>query len=215
MGRLERGDDGEGTCYVLDGRPVHPGASLELRLPGDQGAAATLRAVAERHVAADQHRRILEQAAADLAERWVRVRFETEGETPVLYLPLGGPWEAWRAPQGMREGQEVEVKCETCAGSGRRRPGEICERCRGKGEIKGIVLGDPNRPVACDEASGTSAECDGGRVAVDRVCSDCEGRGRRWTMIERPEVPTGILRGSTWNKDLSAMELRWPRGGHP
>ena len=210
MGHLKKSEDGGGTRFYLDDIAVHAGVGLELRLPGNADGAAAVRRLAARH--ADDDRHLLEQAAAELAERWVRVRFEWEGGAPVLYVPVGGPWEAWRPPPGTRIGDELEVSCETCAGSGRRHPGDRCERCRGKGEVRGVVIGDPDRAVPCNGAYDAALPaCDGGRVVFDRPCDDCDGRGKRWITVERPEAPTGILRGSPWDKDLSHLELRWPR----
>jgi hypothetical protein len=212
---LDRRTEPGGTRFYLDERPVHAGIGLEMRLPGDRTGAATLRQFTERYVPDGPHRKLLEEVAANLEERWVRVRFETEGDVPVLYVPSGGSWETWTPPTGTREGDEVEVKCEGCDGAGRRRAGERCERCRGTGEVSGVVIGDPARKVPCDGAhhgSNTIAECDGGRVTIDRGCDDCDGTGKRWRTIERPEAPQGILRGTSWNPDLADIELRWPRG---
>lgn len=70
MSRLMRGADAGGVRYFLDGRPVHAGTGLELRLP-----------------------------EATLGPVWATVRFETMPVTnssdllPVLYLYLGHTWE--------------------------------------------------------------------------------------------------------------------------
>lgn len=70
MSILVRGHDAGGLRWFLDGRPVHAGVGLDLRLPADA-----------------------------LGERWTPVRFETtvraghEGPVPVLVLYLGHAWE--------------------------------------------------------------------------------------------------------------------------
>jgi hypothetical protein len=70
MSHLIRGVDTGGVRYFLDGRPVHAGAGLELRLP-----------------------------EAALGPVWAAVRFETmpvagtSDLLPVLYLSLGHAWE--------------------------------------------------------------------------------------------------------------------------
>ena len=210
MGHLVKGHDAGGTRYFLDDCPVAAGTGLELRFPGDPGGAIAVRQIADRYVTDGPHRRLLEQAAEDLAERWVRVRFETEGDAAVLYVPFGGAWEAWRPPVGQREGDEVEVACASCEGSGRRTPGDRCERCGGKGEQHGLVIGKPDQTVSCDVAhhgDTATAECNGGRVAVERACSDCEGRGKHWMQVERPYGGQGVIRGG----DIALAELRWPR----
>ena len=101
-----------------------------------------------------------------------------------------------------------------CAGSGRRNPGDRCERCHGRGELQGIVLGEPDKAVPCDVAHhGTAsarAECEGGRVAEERACSDCEGRGKRWMQVERPYGGRGVVRGDRFDVNLCRAELRWP-----
>lgn len=216
MGHLVKGRDAGGTRYFLDDRPVAAGTGLELRLPGDPGGAIAVRQIADRYVTDGPHRRLLEQAADDLAERWIRVRFETEGDNAVLYVPFGGAWEAWRPPAGQREGDEVEIACASCAGTGRRFPGDPCERCDGKGELRGLVIGEPDQAVPCDHAhhgrrigavlEDTEIECVNGRVTVERACSDCDGRGKRWKIVERPYGGQGVVRGS----ELHLAELRWP-----
>ena len=86
----------------IPGVRAHSG--LELRLPGDPGGASAVRQIAERYVTDGPHRHPLERAAEDLAERWVRMRFETEGENALVYVPFGGAWETWSPPAGRREG---------------------------------------------------------------------------------------------------------------
>ena len=49
---------------------------------------------------------------------WARVSYELERGLPVLYLPLGGVWEEWTAPPGLREGDEAPVPCERCPADG-------------------------------------------------------------------------------------------------
>lgn len=217
MGHLVKGRDGGGTRYFLDDRSVNAGTALELRLPGDLDAAAVVRRIVERHQRTlhEDDRQALTDAAETLAERWVSVGFETDEDGPWLHLRFGGAWETWRPPAGKREGDDVEAICESCEGSGRRRPGDRCERCGGKGELRGVVVGDPDKALPCDVAhhgtAPTIAECEGGRVAVERACSDCEGRGKRWGQVERPYGGRGVLRGDRFDVDLTRAELRWPK----
>ena len=110
----------------------------------------------------------------------------------------------------------VEVACATCAGSGQRHPWDQCELCDGKGEQRGLVIGDPDQAIRCDLAHHgrrvgavlveAEIECDGGRVTTTRACGDCDGRGTRWKLVERPYDGQGVLRSS----ELHRSELRWP-----
>jgi hypothetical protein len=227
MGHLIKGRDAGGLRYFLDDKPVHAGTGLELRLPGDPGGAIAVRQLAARYVTDGPHRHLLEQAAADIGERWVHVRFESSRGEPLLYLPLGGPWETWRPPAGQHVGDEVQVACETCDGSGRRQVGDRCERCGGTGE-RGGFIGDPDKRVSCDQARGVvpdtgapggenvvtlpraavGTQCAHGVVARARACEDCDGTGKRWRIVEPPSPVQVVLRGD----GLTRAELRWPRG---
>lgn len=140
MIRLVRGIDSGGLRFYLDGRPVHAGTGLEVRLPGDRALAAELLRLAADAV--NGHGAgVLRAAARDIGERWARVRFEVEGadERPVLHLATGGPWEEWSPPAGRAEGDEIEAPCEDCAGAG-------CGGCDGTGR-RWIEVQRPRPPT--------------------------------------------------------------------
>jgi hypothetical protein len=73
-----------GPRHHLDGEPIHCGTGLELLLPGGV---------------------------------WKSVRYEVAGwvqgmPVPVLYMSVGGSWESWRPPAGLREGDYQTVPCD-------------------------------------------------------------------------------------------------------
>lgn len=219
MGHLQLGRDGGGDRYFLDNRPVSCGTGLELRLPGAPGGGTALLLVAERlRFAKDEASAVLVRtAAAELAERWVRVRFETEAGRPVLYQHLGGAWESWRPEPGQREGDEIQLACKGCKGKGRREPGDSCERCRGSGKTaEPYVEGRPQGMMTCPgpEISWdpvTNAACNRGVVTTGRSCTECEGSGKRYVTVERPPPPQAILRSESRDPHMQQFELRWPK----
>lgn len=106
MSRLElRNEGAAGERHYVDGRPVHCGDGLELRLTEGRW----------------------ERVRFELAWEPRRQR-----NAPVLHMAVGGVWEAWTPPPGRRAWDDVQTRCEDCDGKGVTETGS-CEWCDRKG----------------------------------------------------------------------------------
>lgn len=137
---------------------------------------------------------------------WVRVCFEMSQDHPVLYMPLGGGWETWQPPAGMRVGDVAYERCKSCQGTSHLNPGDTCPACAGsKVRVTMKVCGSDSKPPC--------ASCDGtGKVQTAQVCDDCID-GRRSREIVAPEPHRVVITTEAWAWNGHHIVLRWPLAG--
>ncbi len=102
--------------------------------------------------------------------------------------------EAYKGTKRKLEIPRLET-CRHCDGTGAE-PGskvETCQRCHGSGQVGEVV----NTPFGQMRQNVTCAACGGKGKIIDKVCSECRGKGRvKRTQSVEVNIPAGVDRGT-------------------